>query len=122
MQARSFVSSMVYQARTTALHSTPSADTNYDNNEADDTVDSMIEQARRFAFDDAEYNTHYHPYRDEDERLQQAQFLLQHMLQIQQQQQQQQQHTDNNEDIVSIVETLQQKIHRNERKIAKRKE
>jgi hypothetical protein len=118
MQARSFASSMFYQVRTTALYSTP--DTNYDNNEADDTVDSMIEQARRFAFDDAEYNTHYHPYRDEDERLQQAQFLLQHMLQIQQQQQQQ--HTDNNDDIASIVETLQQKIHRNERKIAKRKE
>jgi hypothetical protein len=69
---------MCYQVRTTT--STPLSDTNYGNHKADDTVESMIEQARRLAFDDIEYNTHYHPYRDEDELLQQAQFWLQNAM------------------------------------------
>jgi hypothetical protein len=66
---------MCYQVRTTAL-----SDTNYGNHKSDDTVESMIEQARRLAFDDIEYNTHYYPYRDEDESLQQAQFWLQQAI------------------------------------------
>jgi hypothetical protein len=114
-------SSLCNKLITTALHSTPVPSTKYDSkDDADDTMESMIEQARSVAFGDAEYNTHYHPYRDEEERLQQAQFWLQQMMQIQQHQQQQQQ-SSHDEDITNIAETLEHKIQQYERRIAKRK-
>jgi hypothetical protein len=113
--------SSCYKLRKTALCFSISPGTNSDSNKADDTVESLIEQARRIAFDDddADYNTHYHPYRDEDERLQQSQYWLNQIMNIQQQRQQQCSYQE--EDVTNIVETLQQKIQRYERRIAKRK-
>jgi hypothetical protein len=75
----------------------------------------MIEQARRLTFDDVEYHTHCHPYRDEDEMFQQAQFgWLQQILRIRKQQQ----HFGNDKDVTRIVETLEHNIQRYDRRIA----
>lgn len=76
---------------------------------------SIIEQARRVAFgDDAEYDTHYHPYKDEDEKLEQARHWLQQVLQVVS-------YRDDGVHVAEIVERLQQKVDRYERRIAKRK-
>ncbi|KAG7343126.1 hypothetical protein IV203_021071 [Nitzschia inconspicua] len=74
-------------------------------------MEAILEEARRVAFgeNDAEYEAHYHPYKDEDEQLRVARYWLQQVV-------------DNaEEDATDIVDRLQRKIAKYERRIAKRK-
>ncbi|KAG7372260.1 hypothetical protein IV203_018403 [Nitzschia inconspicua] len=74
-------------------------------------METILEEARRVAFgeNEAEYEAHYHPYKDEDEQLRVAQYWLQQVV-------------DNaEEDVSDIVDRLQRKIAKYERRIAKRK-
>lgn len=83
-----------------------------------------MEQARRVATDDnTEYDTHYHPYRDEDEQLRQAQYWLQQVQEnvgvgvVDGSTTSNTSTTDND---VLLVEQLQKKVAKYERRIAKR--
>jgi hypothetical protein len=83
---------------------------------SDQHESSILEQARRVLAtmeDDAEYQSHYHPYKDEDEQLQQAQYWLQQVLNANKEE-------EDDDEAEDIAERLQRKVETFERRIAKR--
>jgi hypothetical protein len=83
---------------------------------SDQHESSILEQARRVLAtmeDDAEYQSHYHPYKDEDEQLQQAQYWLQQVLNANKEE-------EDEDEAEDIAERLQRKVETFERRIAKR--
>jgi hypothetical protein len=87
----------------------------------------ILNKAREMAFSDdsdAEYESHYHPYRDEDAKLEEIRFLLKEMIYLQSGcvtgELMSKDICDNQVGAAAIVARLRNKIDRLERRIAKR--